>query len=292
MVYDYYDQYSGSFTYSIAGGGSPAPPSLNYTSFSSQVVSPLNSTRVVYWMDSRSGWSLTNPILAQSGMERWIASKATSGTADGPFSEAPSYTHQYFLIVGPNVQAGGTLEVANGWYDSGSSTVINATASSGWRFFGWSGVGEGSYTGSSAAESVTFGSAINETAVFYAGLSLNSGNGGTVEYRYGHQNGTVPAESNLTLYLMPGTAVNLTSTPSTVAYTFAGWSGKLTGTAQNETLTVSVPTVVSAGFAYDYTDIGTFYAIAIVMTVVAVYVFVVRRRHSIFGSGRLSSRMK
>jgi hypothetical protein len=288
-VVSYYDQYPGGFTYSVQGGGSPAPPSLNYTTFGSSVASALNSTRVVYWLDTRSAWSLTNPILASSGTERWIASQGTSGASDGPFDDAPVYTHQYFLTVKPNVQAGGALEVNSGWYNSGSRTMLNATASSGWRFSEWLGEGTGSYTGSNATESVSFGSTINETAIFYAGLSLNPGSGGTIEYRYAGQNGTVPAGNNLTLYLMPGTPVNLTSTPSTVAYTFAGWSGKLTGTAQNETLTVAAPTRVSAAFSLDYTDIGTFYVVAAVVMVIAVYVFVVRRRHAVFGSSQLST---
>lgn len=291
LVLSYFDQYAAGFDYAVQGGGSPAPPSLNYTSFSAPVAATLNSTRVVYWLDSGSAWSLTNPIAGPSGVERWISTKGTSGTAQRPFNETAVYAHQYYLAVKPNVQAGGTIQLSSDWHDSGSGVLLNVTASSGWRFFGWTGEGVGSYTGSNPAEEVSMGSAINETAVFYAGLALTSGAGGSVQYRYGQLNGSVPAGGNETLYVAPGTVVNLTSTPATVAYTFAGWSGKLAGTAQNATLTVTAPTRVSASFGLDYTDIGAFYIVTIVVTVLAVYVFVVRRRHAVFRSGQLKSQV-
>ena len=291
-VFHFYDQYPGGFTYSIQGGGSAPAPFLNYSSFGTIVSSALNSTKVVYWLDTGSSWTLTNPDVAPSGTERWIAQQGTLGTAVGPFNEAPVYAHQYLLTVEPNVAAGGSLEVSTGWHDSGSTAPINATASPGWSFSGWSGTGNGSYTGPTAAKTVSFGSAINETAVFYAGLSMNAGSGGFVEYRYDQGNGTVASGSNMTVYVLPGTRVNLTSTPSTVEYTFAGWSGRIKGTGQNQTLTVSVPVSVSAAFSLDYTDLGAFYAIAIVVMVISAYVFVIRRRHSIFGSRQLSPPMK
>lgn len=288
-VFAYFDQYAAGFSYTIKGGGTPQPPSLNYTSFSAPVDAALSTTQVVYWLDYHSTWSLTNPVPGLSHSERWIAAQGTSGTAVRPFNETATYVHQYYVQVETNAKAGGFAEASSEWYDTGSSLALNATASPGWRFSSWSGTGDGSYSGGILTESVPINSAINETAVFYAGLTLISGSGGSVQYRYGQVNGSVQGGSNATLYVGPGTSVSLSPVPATVAFVFRGWLGNLTGAAQNSFLTVTAPVSVAATFGPDYADIGVFYVVAIVITVLTVYVFVVRRRHAIFGSGQLIS---
>jgi len=66
-----------------------------------------------------------------------------------------------------------TIPGDTGWYDSGTSAQISATASSGYTFSVWSGSGSGSYGGTNNPALVTMNSAVQETALF----ASNTGGG-------------------------------------------------------------------------------------------------------------------
>lgn len=76
-----------------------------------------------------------------------------------------NYTTQYYLTVG--VSAGGTANVSSGWYDAGSVVAISATPQDATQsFVNWTGSGSGSYSGTSAAITVTMQGPVVEKAGF------------------------------------------------------------------------------------------------------------------------------
>ena len=93
-------------------------------------------------------------------------SHTVSPTADGTTYTA-NFTTQYYLTM--NGGAGGTVSPSSGWYNSGSDVSISATPSSGYTFSGWTGSGNGSYSGLSDPGLVTINGPVTETASFAAG---------------------------------------------------------------------------------------------------------------------------
>jgi len=64
------------------------------------------------------------------------------------------------------VSGPGTVKPGTGWQNSGAKVTITATPNSGHKFTKWTGVGTGSYTGTSASHTITMNAAITETATF------------------------------------------------------------------------------------------------------------------------------
>ncbi|HVM49723.1 MAG TPA: glycosyl hydrolase family 28-related protein [Candidatus Acidoferrum sp.] len=75
-----------------------------------------------------------------------------------------SFNTQYYLIV--NAGPGGNAYPGNLWTNAGATVNISATASNGYTFGAWTGLGDGSYSGSASAASLTLSAAITETAGF------------------------------------------------------------------------------------------------------------------------------
>lgn len=61
---------------------------------------------------------------------------------------------------------GGSTSPSSGWFGSGNSLVLNATARGGYRFLGWNGSGAGSYTGPAPSVQINSDAAISEIAAF------------------------------------------------------------------------------------------------------------------------------
>ena len=70
-----------------------------------------------------------------------------------------------------NAGTGGTVSPASGFFNSGQSVNIAATANVGYSFAGWTGSGAGSFTGATGAASVTMNGPITETANFTAAFN-------------------------------------------------------------------------------------------------------------------------
>lgn len=75
-----------------------------------------------------------------------------------------NYTRQFMLTMSSG--GNGTVSPASGFRDAGSSVNINATPNNGYQFSQWTGAGTGSYTGTTAARTITMNSAITQTASF------------------------------------------------------------------------------------------------------------------------------
>ncbi len=75
-----------------------------------------------------------------------------------------NFTTQYYLTM--SAGTGGSVSPSGGWFNSGASVSISATANGGYTFSGWTGSGSGSYSGNSSSTSVTMNGPITETADF------------------------------------------------------------------------------------------------------------------------------
>jgi uncharacterized repeat protein (TIGR02543 family) len=71
---------------------------------------------------------------------------------------------QYTLNMFYNI--GGTVSPTSGWQDSGTRVSITATRADGYTFAGWTGHGNGSYTGTNNQAVITMNGYITETATF------------------------------------------------------------------------------------------------------------------------------
>lgn len=74
------------------------------------------------------------------------------------------FTTQYYLTM--NASTGGTVSPSSGWHNSGAQVPITATPSSGYEFDRWTGIGNGSYSGTNRSASVTMNGPITQTASF------------------------------------------------------------------------------------------------------------------------------
>jgi hypothetical protein len=273
----YYRQFLSTFAYTVAGGGSPKTPLLTYISYGQPASVALSSQPESFWADSASQWVMPTLLPGSTHEERWIANSSATGKVAGPLTEDLVYVHQYYIDLLSNSVVGGSIRNVTQWYDVGARVTLNATASNGWRFMYWKGTGPGSYNGTEPAPLISVQSAANETAIFYAGLTLHPASNGFLTYSFGSTSGNVSAGSERTLYVPPGTNVTLKATPESFAYIFAGWGENAKGSAPETSLVVFGPQSASANFILDYADISVI-AIAIPLIVVlSTYILAVRR---------------
>jgi hypothetical protein len=276
-VFTFYNQYSFTLSYSVTDGGSPKTPTLTATQFGSAYTPTLTTTATAYWLDSGQAWSVTNPLGGSTHEERWITNSSAMGTAAGPLSEDLAYLHQYYVDSGPTSVLGGSVRNVTQWYKSGTRVTLNATESDGWRFTYWKGAGSGSYNGTEPAPLMSIDGPANETAIFYAGLTIRSNTNGYVTYSFGSVSRNVSAGTASTVYVPPGTNVSLKATPGSFAYVFGTWAGATKGDNPETTLVVSGPQSVSASFALDYADIDVVAITIPLVVVLATYILAVRR---------------
>ena len=145
------------------------PPGLQVQVDNSTLTAPQNVT----WT---SGSSHTIGVASpqgsgttQYGFSNWSDSGAESHSVVGP-SLATTYTAyfttQYQLTV--TAGTGGTASPTGGFYNSGTGVTIGAAPAPGYAFTGWTGSGQGSYTGTNNPASIDMNGPITETANFAA----------------------------------------------------------------------------------------------------------------------------
>jgi Divergent InlB B-repeat domain len=130
-----------------------------------------NSAHVFSWPSGSSHTiSTTSPQRGSSGVryvwQSWSDNGARSHTI-APTTSTPytaTFTTQYYLTM--NAGTGGTVMPASGWRNKGAQVTIRATPSNGYHFTGWTGSGNGSYSGPNNPASVTMNAPITETASF------------------------------------------------------------------------------------------------------------------------------
>jgi subtilase family serine protease len=151
--------YSLILSYSIQGGGTVySAPTLLYISNGVNQTATLNASPETYYLDAGSSWSVTNPLVGSSSIERWIASQTTSGTAISSQTLVFVYHHQFSDTLSYSVSGRGsptaptftanqfgsshvqTLTTAptGYWFDAGSSWNVSnplsgSTSSERWQ---------------------------------------------------------------------------------------------------------------------------------------------------------------
>jgi len=272
----YYHQFLLSLSYSVDGGGSPIPPTASGLQFGKAYTPSLSTSQAGYWFDAAGRISFPNLLSGSTSSERWI-SQASPFQTTSPNKVTLTYYHQYFVTVEPYDVNGGTA-TTSGWFNTTTSIQPSAMASSGWQFEGWNGNGTGSYTGTIPSPSVMVSSAITEKAVFYPGLTIITGNDGSVSYTTGTAvpTGVVQSGESSTVFVPPGITATLTENPSSFLYQFTGWTEGASGTGRVVSVTLNAPIKIKANFSYNYVNIGGI--VVAITAVVAVAVYVLRRR--------------
>ena len=278
----YYHQYLVSYGYSIEGGGTPAPPVLNGTSFGAPVSFPFTLAPSSGWLDSGTGYSFGS-LLSASTTERWILNLSDNvGIVTAASVLSPVFTHQFYLQVESDSPAGGSMTPASAWFDSGETVPITATANQGWQFEYWNGTGGSSFNGTLGSVQVMMNSPVVEYAAFYPGLKVGTTNYGTVTVTYNSSgsavsDGSVPGNATEVIYVPLGANVSLTASPSLYVFQFSQWSGDVNSTAPQLQLLASSPMTLTASFVINWINTGITIA-AIAAGLILLTWWIARRR--------------
>ncbi len=267
----YYHQYRVTFDYLLTDASSGPAPSVAYWSEGANTSVQANAT---VWADAAQPYVYAASLTPAGTGVRIGATAGTVGNVTVSRTYTVTYGLQYLLNVLVNPPALASNVSGGGWYNAGELATLTATAPNGWKFVGWSGAVSG--TGSSAT--ATMSGPQNVTALFYPGLTIVAGAGGSVAYSYGNASGLVPAGSTFVLYVPAGTAVTLVAQPSSWTDSFVSWNGSATGASTTIRLTVGGPATVSATFASDALLVAGVAAGVIAVLLAVVILFLVGRR--------------
>ncbi len=132
-----------SSSYSVVGGGSPAPPTLSSAVLGQPVSVPLSTATQQTWLDAGANYSFS-PSLAGSSSERWVGTVSVqtssgtvlamtyNGTVYGPISVTPAYYHQFMVNVSFSYVGGsiaGLTAPSFSYSYFGAKEAVNSTAS-------------------------------------------------------------------------------------------------------------------------------------------------------------------
>ena len=265
----YYQQYAINASCSAAGGGNTGQIYLNGTSLGRPVSVALMQTPDTVWLDAGSNYYLPAAISGAPAMERWYLSSAANGSIAGPANISPVYQGQFYLEVGSNSGADGSVFPLSQWVASGQQVQINAVPGSGWQFEGWSGSGASSYNGSSSSDFLTMNSPVAEDALFCPGITVSAGNYGTVSYNYGQGSGSVTGGSSFVVAAPLNDTISLTANPTSFFYQFSQWSGAVNSKSNTITLAATAPGQIQADFVINWINVCAVAAAAITAGAIA-----------------------
>jgi hypothetical protein len=162
-------------SYGVVGGGSGySAPVFHYVLNGVSKALTLTTTPTAVSADWGSPWSVTpTPLIGSTPSQRWFATQPLTGIAF-PTTIQFFFQRQYYLTMlvtgpgsaGPSTGWPGSVAPGSGWQNAGQTLTIKATPTSGHKFISWTGVGTGSYSGTSNPATITMNSAITETASF------------------------------------------------------------------------------------------------------------------------------
>lgn len=268
----YAHQYQVSFDYAVQGGSAAAAPVVQYVSLGADTSATANAT---VWADGGRAYAYPVSLTGGNGLVRMGAGPGAAGNVTSAGTITVTYRLQYLLSVSvePGALAGAVS--GSGWYDTGSVATLTASAPSGWKFIGWSDAASGAESSTTLAMT----GPANVTALFYPGLTIVAGDGGSVAYAYGSVSGVVPAGSSATLYAPIGTTVTLTAQPSSWTSALVSWGGGASGSAASTTVALSGPRTVSAAFGMNaLVVVGIAGGVLAVLLAILLLVLVTRRR--------------
>ncbi len=126
-IFAYYDQFSVTYAYTVALGGSPTVTNIvTYTQFGAPVnLTPTNGG-VSAWTDAGTTSTYTNPIGGGPG-ERWETG-TTSFAISSSINLNPTYTHQYSLTVGGGngIVYSVSSETGDNFWNAGDSLTVSS----------------------------------------------------------------------------------------------------------------------------------------------------------------------
>jgi hypothetical protein len=234
-----------------SGYGSPNPGVGTHiyatvTSVTASVVSPLagpSGTRYIC-----TGWTGTGDVPA-SGTGTSVTFDITENS-----TITWNWKTQYYLTTTANPVSGGSVTPASGWYDTGSPVQLEASASAGLAFTGWS----GDLSGTTNPVSVTINGPKSITGNFIEFVTL------TVVSQYGSPIPEVGTHSYL-----PGANVACSVTSpvaghSGTRYICTGWTGTgdvpVSGTGTSVSFTITQDSTITWNWKVQhYIDITSAY---------------------------------
>jgi hypothetical protein len=169
---DCVNQSNGQFSFNFLVGNISVTvqPNLSGHAFSVDGITYTNSQTFTWGQGSAHTIATTSPQNSGVGVQDiwtfWSDGGAISHTV-APLTDATytaNFTSQYYLTM--SAGAGGSVSPASGWYDSGAGVNLAATPAFGFSFTGWTGSGNGSYSGSNNPAAITMNGPITETATF------------------------------------------------------------------------------------------------------------------------------
>jgi hypothetical protein len=109
----YYHEFLVSSSFSVVGGGAPAPPSLASSALGAPAAVDMTPSTQGTWFDAGANYTFTSPLTSptQSANETWagtvivqtqngnVLSMENSGTVSGPLSITPVFYHQFLVSV-------------------------------------------------------------------------------------------------------------------------------------------------------------------------------------------------
>ncbi len=166
-------------------------------------------------------------------------SSPDSVTMDSNLVVTANFLRQFMLsgsVIGGGSVSFSPDTTGGGIYDSLTVVEMIATPDSGYRFAGWS----GDVSGASLTDSVTMDSDRTVNALFIREyqLTANTSSNGVITF--------IPDTTGGALY-DSATVVSLTAVPDS-GYTFAGWSGGLSGVNNPDSITMDSDQTVTAAF--------------------------------------------
>jgi hypothetical protein len=253
LVFTFYHQYQLKLSYSVTGGGSVyTPPNFLANQYGVSAPQTLSTSATTYWFDAGSSWTVSpNPLTGSSPTEQWFTTQKTSGTLTGSATYSFKYQHRFYLTLQPSPSGTGTVSPSNNWFNAAQKVTIKATAKTGYKLLTWTGVGAGSYSGTSSSTTVTMNAPITETANFGVIITITSNPTGS---GYVTVNGSPVKTSQTFVWVIGSTqtiaAVSPVGCGTGCQYVFTVWSD---GGARSHTITVpSSPTTYKATFQKQY----------------------------------------
>lgn len=118
-------------------------------------------------------FSVAGPIVGGPGT-RYVANLSSGAfEIDGNvFNQSVRYVTQYELTTSTIPAGAGTLSPSGGWFNESAVVDLSALAAAGYSFASWSGVGSGSYSGSSNPASLSLNGPISEQAQFSTSVTF------------------------------------------------------------------------------------------------------------------------
>jgi len=267
----YYHQFSVIFSFTTLYGGSPNSPSIKYVSLGSSSTQEVTSADSSTWADANTTYTYPQILLGGSDSERWLITPSVNGKITSSIKVSPTYLHQYYVKIEPSLTIAGSASQPSDWHNSTSQISIYPTAADGWRFEGWAGSGEGSYTGPLLNATFIVSAPITEKMIFYPGLKINANGWGYIAYTLNSSNATVNAGNLTTVYVPVGTTLGLSEHPNSFLYSFINWTGEVNSTSNFIILTINKPLNEQANFGYNYLLIGLIVGIEAAIVIIAYF---------------------